>query len=167
MQKTIRCILVSILAALTMSANASQTCRSEGQIPSSAPYARFSLQSGGTVIDKETGLIWSRCPYGTGGDYCVGIIQTLTWEEALNTADSQWRLPNIKELQSLVEVQCFDPAINNSMFLRIPSGSFWSSTPGGPISATSSAYILDFETGKVNVSTRTSEHYVLLIRVAP
>ena len=135
MQKILHYILVPMLTTLAMSSSPEQVCRSELQIPSSAPYNRFSLQGEeGTVIDAETGLVWSRCPVGLGGTYCVGIIQTLSWEEALSATNDQWRLPNIKELQSLVEVQCSDPAINNSMFLRIPSGFFWSATPGGGLS---------------------------------
>lgn len=54
----------------------------------------------GTVTDRATGLIWTKADSGRG----------MTWEEALRHAQgltlagqSDWRLPNAKELQSLVD----------------------------------------------------------------
>ena len=54
----------------------------------------------GTISDIATGLMWQKSDDGTGYD----------WEEALNLAEnmelasySDWRLPNVKELQSIVD----------------------------------------------------------------
>jgi len=54
----------------------------------------------GTVIDLATGLVWQQADSGVG----------LTWEEALAYAENlelaghdDWRLPNAKELQSIVD----------------------------------------------------------------
>lgn len=54
----------------------------------------------GTITDEATGLMWMQTDSGHG----------MNWEEALAYADSQryaeyddWRLPNVKELQSIVD----------------------------------------------------------------
>lgn len=61
---------------------------------------RFRDNGDGTVTDHATGLIWTQQDSGRG----------MTWEQALAYAESltrgdfsDWRLPNAKELQSIVE----------------------------------------------------------------
>ena len=56
----------------------------------------------GTVTDKATGLIWMQTDSGKG----------MNWEEALSYAENtnfgghtDWRLPNAKELQSLIDYE--------------------------------------------------------------
>jgi len=60
----------------------------------------FADNRDGTITDRATGLIWAKADSGRG----------MTWEEALRFAESlklggreDWRLPNAKELQSLVD----------------------------------------------------------------
>ena len=60
----------------------------------------FKDNGDGTVTDRNTGLMWMKTDSGKG----------MTWEEALAYAEnstyagySDWRLPNIKELQYLVD----------------------------------------------------------------
>ncbi len=60
----------------------------------------FQDNSNGTVSDLATGLMWAQADSGTGMD----------WETALNYAETNtlaghtdWRLPNAKELQSLLD----------------------------------------------------------------
>jgi hypothetical protein len=57
----------------------------------------------GTVTDRSTGLMWSRDDSGSG----MVWEDALAWVEAMNTEAhlgySDWRLPEAKELQSLVE----------------------------------------------------------------
>ncbi|MCP4180276.1 MAG: DUF1566 domain-containing protein [bacterium] len=60
----------------------------------------FTNNSDGTVSDQATGLMWQQADDGTMRD----------WEEALSYAEglelaghTDWRLPNAKELQSLVD----------------------------------------------------------------
>jgi hypothetical protein len=74
----------------------------------------FSVLSRGLVRDNSTGLIWTRCPL-TDGDKpiydfnCEGNRKKYYWEEAVEACEkldfegrSDWRLPSIKELQSIV-----------------------------------------------------------------
>ncbi len=66
------------------------------------PYGAndFKEEGDGTITDQATGLMWSKADSGKGMD----------WEAALKYADqlslaghSDWRLPNAKELHSLVD----------------------------------------------------------------
>lgn len=80
----------------------------------------YSLGSDGlTVNDEITGLTWHRSP-DTDGDGAITSRDKLTWEEAqvlpatLNSVGyggySDWRLPTIKELYSLIEFSGTDPS---------------------------------------------------------
>ncbi len=68
----------------------------------------------GTVTDQFTGLMWSQEDNG----------EALSWEEALAYAESatlagyeDWRLPNIKELQSIADYSVTEiPAMDTSVF---------------------------------------------------
>ncbi|MCJ8314994.1 MAG: DUF1566 domain-containing protein [Saccharospirillaceae bacterium] len=90
------------------------------------------------VIDTQTGLMWIRCSLGQmwDGNSCTGTATTYNWQQALNAADthsfagfSDWRVPNLKELESLVEPACYSPAINQSIFPNTNSTFYWSSSP--------------------------------------
>src|SRR5690554_842063 len=130
-----------------------------------------------TVLDKNTGLIWTRCPATMKGDN--NICDTLYyWDEALaavqtaNSNDflgySDWRLPSIYELTSL---QAFDriPMINQDVFSidEIENKSFWSSTP----SIINDSYAAGIKIIHFNFYEKTMypskldiKHYVLLVR---
>lgn len=70
--------------------------------------------SDNTVTDASSGLMWAK----------IDSTHTMDWVEALEYADkatlagySDWRLPNVKELQSLVDYDKSDfPAINTDLF---------------------------------------------------
>jgi len=116
-----------------------QNCRET--IRPSAPAARFTDNGDGTVTDLDTGLMWKRCPEGLPGANCdangalgVGFdyaAVAYTWQGALQRVQAvnasadpdvnpgghgDWRLPNIKELGSIVERACVNPALNLSLF---------------------------------------------------
>ena len=56
-----------------------------------------------------------------------------TWDQALAAAEGGWRLPNKKELASIIEYQCRLPAINAQLFSVVDDGVsgnvYWTSTP--------------------------------------
>ncbi|MFZ2990918.1 DUF1566 domain-containing protein [Ideonella sp.] len=100
---------------------------------------RFQANAAGDEItDNQTGLVWRRCTEGQNwnGKTCAGSHQAYTFEGALARAQNQagssgvaWRLPNVKELKSLVNPEVINPAINTSAFPGTPVTYFWSGTP--------------------------------------
>lgn len=105
------------------------------QIKRSAPDSRYeSNNNGSEVRDKKTGLIWMRCSLGQSwnGTACTNTATTYDWGSALQSAKAiggGWRLPNIKELDSLIEQACYNPSINESIFPNTVSEAYWSSSP--------------------------------------
>ena len=136
MKKTIYLNLILVMF-ITISDAHSQTCLSETEIPSTTPDSHFTDNNNGTVTDKSTGLMWQKCQLGLSGTDCTtGTATDHTWEEALDEAENNttanfndWRLPNHKELLSLVEERCYNPSINTNYFPNTTSSLFWSSSP--------------------------------------
>ena len=62
----------------------------------------FTNNGDGTITDLSTGLMWSRADNGTS----LMWSNALAWVQARNAAGhlgfSDWRMPNVKELQSIV-----------------------------------------------------------------
>jgi hypothetical protein len=73
----------------------------------------FTDNSDGTVTDEATGLMWSQDDSGAGMDW----EQALAWVQEKNAENylghNDWRLPNAKELQSIVDYSRA-PAVTNS-----------------------------------------------------
>ena len=108
------------------------------------------------AIDRKTGLIWRRCEEGRvwNGSTCAGSEGLRPHELALSDAASKngWRLPNAKELGSLVDRSRFNPALDTA-FLSVISGSeTWSSSPA--VNLPGSAIEIDFYDGYVSSSSR-------------
>jgi hypothetical protein len=98
----------------------------------------------GTVTDKSTGLMWQKNASHAEFD----------WEEALNFCSQQstggyldWRMPTIKELQSLVDYSRTSPAINILFFPGCFSYPYWSSTTNFASTYTNMAFSVDFNDG--------------------
>lgn len=152
-----------------------QTCRTETEVPSTTPVSRFQDNGDATVTDRSTGLMWARCPEGLFGADCAAA-SAFTWEGALIRArDSvlagytDWRLPNVKELSSLVEERCSDPAINLAVFPNTPALGFWSASPHAYSSndtwlTSNGAWIVFFYYGYVGKDYRSDSYRVRLVR---
>jgi len=167
---TILALSIMSLAAAAQS-DAAQTCHSYWPKPST-PINRFTENGDGTVTDTVTKLIWKRCSEGLGGESCEkGEPMIFTWQEAQKTAvesrftgKSDWRLPDIKELNSIIERQCTMPAINEIVFPATPTMSFWSSTPyaGNP----AYAWNVYFPYGISDGNSKSYKFFVRLVRTA-
>ena len=148
---------------------------------------RYTDHGDGTISDARTGLMWMQCSYGqtydggdTNGDgfICEGSPtfgswqQAFSWAAASNTSEAygynDWRLPNVKELGSIVDFSKHTPAINSSIFPSTSTGSYWTSTPskvldGNSNDDTQSANIW-FQTGDHGLNNRTTDLYLRLVR---
>jgi len=95
------------------------------------PEPRFSDNGDQTVTDKLTGLSWTRDANPAGG--YKTWRQALDYIEALNRRNhlghSDWRLPGIRELESLVNIQD-DLAswLNAQGFTNVRKDEYWTSS---------------------------------------
>jgi hypothetical protein len=108
------------------------------------PNPRFTDNGNGTVTDNLTGLIWLKDANAFG---------SRTWTNALTdcatlnngehgltdgSVEGDWRLPNVQELQSLIDYGRYNPALCNAAgtgqwtsgnpFTGVQSSYYWSST---------------------------------------
>jgi hypothetical protein len=89
------------------------------------------------VIDGFAGLMWQGCPIALHGEQCDQgeLLPTDNWIDAKNlscqsqdwSGYSDWRMPNIKELMTIVDTRHFDPAMDTSLF-GDQNAEIWSST---------------------------------------
>ena len=112
----------------------------------------------GIVTDSTTGLMWQ--------DNEVGTL--INWQGAIDRCEaltlgthSDWRLPNINELTSLVDDTRYDPAIS-SEFQNTISNFYWSSTTDADV--TDHAWILYFGYGFQYYGNKTNNNYVRCVR---
>lgn len=138
---------------------------------------RFSVgASGNEVLDNRTGLTWRRCAEGLtfNGVTCTGAFRAFTHGAALAYARDQvgWRLPNVKELHSLVDNSRVSPTIDSVAFPATPEAWFWTSTPFVP--DPNLAWVVIFRSGGgVYVNNRESDAggtdggAVRLVRIGP
>lgn len=134
-----------------------------------AAASRFILNKG-EAFDKVTKLTWSRCSVGgtwKQGTGCVGSPKLMSFEEAkhfASQAGSGWRLPTIKELCSIVEQGCENPAINSIVFPDIrdlgEGAPYWSVTRIEEMPML--IYYVDFMSGRVDGH---SEGFVMAVRL--
>ncbi len=125
------------------------------------PAASFQDNGDGTVSDAATGLMWDQCAIGqrTTGSGCAAAANAapLTWQQALTAAVvsnevnylgyNDWRLPNVKELESLIAID--SPVyINQVAFPQTPADAFWSSTTF--VVSPFSGWYVDFGHGNVS-----------------
>lgn len=126
-----------------------------GILPITASAQPYSVSPDGTeVTDKKTGLIWQRCAEGMKWNKktCTGVASTFTHQAAVQlgitraaATGKNWRLPNIDELSSIVDINRANPAINRNAFPATPAKSFWSSSP--PVGEGIFGWYIDFSDG--------------------
>jgi Protein of unknown function (DUF1566) len=68
-------------------------------------YGRNDFQDNGdgTVTDRATGLMWSRADSGRGLNWQEALAWVQQQDQARAFGHGDWRLPSVKELQSLVD----------------------------------------------------------------
>ena len=119
-------VVIALIGFLLSGITMAQTCN----LDALSTFTSWS-GNGSTLTDNTTGLVWQRCASGQSwtGSSCSGTTTTRAWAAAVSGAPAGWRLPNVKELESMVERRCASPAVDAGAFPGVPAVSFWSSTP--------------------------------------
>ncbi len=142
------------------------------------PNPRFTDNGDGTVTDNMTGLIWLK------NANCFG---QRTWNEAISDCNNlasgacgltdfsvagDWRLPNMRELQSLVHYGYWDPTLPNTAgtgqwveddpFTSVQPTYYWTSTTLARVN-TIAGYVL-FGNGSSDYSYKTLSYHVWPVR---
>ncbi len=140
---------------------------------------RFTDNGNGTVTDNLTGLIWLKDADAGDG--------TETWANALSICNSlangqqglsdgssagDWRLPTVKELQSLIDYGLYNPALCDTAgtgqwsagdpFNNVQSSYYWSGTTYA--SGTAAAWVVYLPSGTVIYATKTYTRNVWPVR---
>ena len=117
----------------------------------------FHDNADGTVTDHATGLMWSKADSGKGLNWpdALAWVQQKNAEKFLGHAD--WRLPSVKELQSLVDYArspetsrspAIDPVFNSTAFSNEAHQTdwpfYWSATTHGGLRGGGAAMYVAF-----------------------
>jgi len=111
--------------------------------------------------DSTTGLTWQ--------DNSAVENTKMSWTEAISycsdlslAGESDWRLPSIKELQSIVDVSRYKPAIQKGFKNVNTSDRYWSSSVY--VSSTKYAWSVNFRNGSTDSYNKADEYYVRCVR---
>ncbi|MDK9740156.1 DUF1566 domain-containing protein [Vibrio sp. D404a] len=144
-----------VLSLIASSSSFAQDCV-ENQ-PLSQEAGQFIDRKDGTILDVSTNLLWQKCnvgeTYNTDSNTCSGSpTSAINWTSALtneNVGVDGFRLPNIKELGSIVNYQCAKPAIDLAFFPSTINVPYWTSTPDAQgLNSGYSGLIIDFTEGQ-------------------
>lgn len=110
-----------------------------------APVGRYVITND-TVKDTVTGLEWERVRTADrksaqeSVSRCAGL--------ALGVPPSGWRLPNVKELASIVDARAFGPSMDRAAFGAEIRSRAWTSTPSA--GEVNKHYVVDFSDGLIS-----------------
>jgi len=133
------------------------------------PTPRFTDNGNGTVTDNLTGLIWlenANCFSSRAWADALSDANTLNSGEcglSDGSAEGEWRLPNVRELQSLIDYGRWDPALpSGHTFSGVQSGFYWSSTTLAD--GTAYAWLVGLYYGGVGNGNKAGTFYVWPVR---
>ena len=130
---------------------------------------RFTDNGNGSVTDRVTGLTWLKN---------ANCFNVQTWTAALNDANSlasgacgltdgsaagTWRLPNIREIQSLIDYGQYNPALPaGHPFTGVQPVHYWSST--NFVNSPNNAFQLDLVSGGLYIDVKGNAYPVWPVR---
>ena len=113
-----------------------------------------------TFTDAKTELTWQ--------DNSASETVKKDWSDAKSycknltlSGKNDWRLPSIKELQSIVDITKYNPAIKSG-FIHVASSFYWSSSED--VSDGSSAWGVNLYRGEPNSYGESDKDYVRCVR---
>ncbi len=113
----------------------------------------------GTATDRVTQLMWQKQDDGAA----------VVWEDAITKCEAlslggykDWRLPNVKELRSIVDSGTYAPALYPGCLLNPRSDSYWSSTTY--LSSQDTAWRVNFWHGEVVGTLKGGALFVRCVR---
>jgi|SRR5450759_1331730 len=136
-------------------------------VDANAPAGHYVVTAGngtgsGTVYDAKSKLTWqqivstSTYKWDAAQTYCSGVGASL--------GGTGWRLPTIKELQSIVDLsQAAYPFIDPNAFPSTPSATFWSATLSYG-SGASYAWVVNFDRGFTTYNNVSGTNNVRCVR---
>lgn len=130
------------------------------------PAPRFSVDAtGDCLIDNLTRLMWVRSPE----------INSMTWRQALDLANnltvcntSDWRLPNINELESMLNLDAADQAVflNSEGFSGIQASGYWTSSNYWGPGSSDLAWLVFFNDGRMFPDRKSAAYPAWPVRTA-
>lgn len=136
------------------------------------PNPRFTDNADGTVTDNLTGLIWTKnanldLPGGRIWKEAFKYVAGMNAETNQNYGHADWRLPNRKELRSLIDYSQHNPALpQGHPFINVRSFNYWSST--SYVYFTESAWVVIMSNGNVYYCNKPYNYdYVWPVRGGP
>ncbi|TGM95292.1 DUF1566 domain-containing protein [Leptospira yasudae] len=129
-----------------------------------APAPSFQDNGNGTITDRNTNLLWSKCPVGKSGSTCAaGVLFSGNRNSAFTNCGglvlagrSDWRIPNINELLSIVDyASAGNPSILTATFPNFPSNVFWTSTTNQEAALLTQSLAISFSNGQVSSIAKT------------
>jgi uncharacterized protein DUF1566 len=145
---------------------------------------RYKVRKDGTVEDKNTGLVWEVKCTGAGCPVLHDVGNTYPWSgngsedtiwdwlDQINAeggkgyaGHADWRIPNVRELQSISDYGMVSPAAIDPIFGPTTASDYWSSSTDA--SDPSCAWVVPFADGLVNASEENLYLFVRAVRGGP
>ena len=146
-------------------------------IAKTKPIPGFRDNGDGTITDLYTGLMWIKDGESTSSFNGATTTQgnAILFAKQLSFAGyDDWRLPNFKELATIVNYEKSNPAIDENYFINIKPDKYWSSTfrqvAGGAFAGPRryKAFYLNFNNGELKPvwydAGRSPGYYLLAVR---
>lgn len=117
------------------------------------------------VFDTATKLVWQ------DSSKTIDINYKRTWEEAVDFCETldhggytDWRLPNIHELNTIADITKYQPAISD-IFMYCDQSYYWSSTTYGKSTGLTKAWVIDFTNADTTADyLKTTEAFIRCVR---
>ena len=171
--------------SVKMEIPAGNTLSATGQMESYAEYddgyyhsgfeLRFQDNGDGTITDLNTNLMWCKSGYAENdvdppvAYQSEGRWRRYFWNQALLYCErlrlggyDDWRLPNYKELTSILDLSRMEPCVDQKYFPGTRTDFYWTSSTF--IYLTSQAWYVYFNVGYVNHINKNNYFYVRPVR---